>query len=188
MSQNKNLRPLCECAMFTAAALVLSFLKIPIGLEFGGFGGSIDFVMIPIIICAIRWGIGWGIGTGLVFGALKFFIAGGSAINWESMLLDYVGAYMFVGLAGVFRHKASLSWLAALIGCVGRFFIHFLSGVTIYAAYVSPIFGWDGSSSVVYSVLYNGSYMIPNTILAVVVCALLQAPMKKYLNGSDLKS
>ena len=51
----KKLLALCECAIFTAMAIALSYLKIPIGLEFGGFGGSIDPVMIPLILCAIRW-------------------------------------------------------------------------------------------------------------------------------------
>ena len=107
--KNLKLRALCECGIFTAAALALSYLKIPIGLEFGGFGGSISLVMIPIVICAIRWGLGWGLGTGLVFGILKFFIGGGSALNWQSMLLDYFVAYMFVGFAGLIVRKPKLA-------------------------------------------------------------------------------
>ncbi len=186
MRKNKQLRALCESAVFTALALALSYLKIPTGLAFGGFGGSIDLVMIPLILCAIRWGIGWGLGSGLVFGTLKFFFAGGSAISWESMLLDYSLAYMMVGLAGVLKHRSSMAWLAALIGCLGRFAIHFLSGVTIYAEYVSPILGWDGSSSVIYSILYNGSYMLPNTVLAVLAVALLQKPLSNFLQAKDL--
>ena len=39
--RHKKLLALCECAIFTAMAIALSYLKIPIGLEFGGFGGSI---------------------------------------------------------------------------------------------------------------------------------------------------
>ena len=84
------------------------------------------------------------------------------------------------------RRKGNLAWLAALVGCFGRFLIHFVSGVTIYAEYVSPIFGWNGTSPVIYSILYNGSYMLPNTVIAVVICALLQFPLRKYLCGNDL--
>ena len=187
MKHNKSLRPLCECAVFTALALALSYLKIPTGVVFGGFGGSVDLVMIPLLLCAIRWGLGWGLGSGLVFGTLKFFFAGGSAISWESMLLDYSLAYMFVGLAGLLKHKSDMAWLAALIGCLGRFANHFISGVTIYAQYVSPIFGWNGKSSVIYSLLYNGSYMLPNTIIAVLVIALLQKPLGAFLRGQKGK-
>lgn len=188
MKRNLPLRALCESAILVAAALVLSYLKIPIGMGFGGFGGSIDFVMIPLILCAVRWGLDWGMGAGLVFGTLKYFLAGGVAVNWQSMLLDYSLAYMFVGLAGFFRGKGKMVWLAALVGCVGRFLVHFVSGLTIYAEYVSPIFGWNGTSTVIYSTLYNGSYMLPNTVIAVVACALLQYPLRKYLNRSDLRA
>lgn len=168
-------------------ALALSYLEIPIGISFGGFGGSLSLVMIPLVICAIRWGFGWGFGAGLVFGTLKYFFSNGWALNWESMLLDYSIAYMMVGLAGVLCRKSNVAWLAALLGCLGRFAIHFISGVTVYAEYVSPIFGWDGSSSIVYSILYNGSYMLPNTILTVVAILLLQKPLRKYLRGEDLR-
>lgn len=182
-----KLRCMAECALFAAMSIALSYLKIPIGLEFGGFGGSIDLVMIPLIIAAFRWGLGWGLGTGLVFGTLKFFLAGGVAINWQSMLLDYSVAYMFVGFAGLLKRKPRTMWLAALIGCVCRFAVHFVSGVTIYAEYMEDIFGLPMTNVAVYSALYNGSYMLPNTIIAVIACLLLEAPLAKFVHGEDLK-
>ncbi len=178
---HQNLRCLTECAIFAALSLALSYLKIPIGISFGGFGGSIDLVMIPLIIAAYRWGLGWGLGTGLVFGTLKFFFAGGSAVNWQSMLLDYSVAYMFVGFAGLLMRREGKLWLAALIGCIGRFLIHFISGITIYAMYMEDIFGLPMTNTWVYSLLYNGSYMLPNTILAVVLCLILEKPLRKQL-------
>ena len=170
-----------ECAVFTALSIALSYIKIPIGMSFGGFGGSIDLVMIPLIIAACRWGLGWGLGTGLVFGTLKFFMAGGVAVNWQSMLLDYSVAYMFVGLAGLIRRQPRRMWLAALIGCLGRFVIHFISGITIYAMYMEDIFGLPMTNVWVYSALYNGSYMLPNTLLAVILCFILGRVMEKQL-------
>ena len=180
---HQNLRCLTECAVFAALSLALSYLKIPIGFSFGGFGGSIDLVMIPLIIAAYRWGLGWGLGTGLVFCTLKFFFAGGSAVNWQSMLLDYSVAYMFVGFAGLLMRREGKLWLAALIGCVGRFVIHFISGITIYAMYMEDIFGLPMTNTWVYSLLYNGSYMLPNTILAVVLCLILEKPLRKQLQS-----
>ena len=179
--KNQKLRALVECAVFVAMSIALSYLKIPIGLSFGGFGGSIDLVMIPLIIAACRWGLGWGLGAGLVFGTLKFFVGGGSAINWQSMLLDYSVAYMFVGFAGLIRRKPRKMWLGALIGCFGRFLIHFISGITIYAMYMEDIFGLPMTNVWVYSALYNGSYMLPNTILAVIVCFVLGRVLEKQL-------
>ncbi len=185
--KNKQLRALCESAILTAFALALSYLEFPIGFSLGGFGGSLSLVMIPLVLCAIRWGIGWGLGAGFVFGTLKYFFSNGFAITWESMLLDYSVAYMALGLAGLLKQKSNTAWLAALIACFARFAVHFISGVTIYAEYVEPIFGWNGSSSVVYSILYNGSYMLPNTILTIVAVLLLQKPLEKYLQRTDLR-
>ncbi len=178
--KNKNLRTLTEGAVLTALALALSYIKIPIGLGFGGFGGSVDLVMIPLIIFALRRGCIWGLGAGLIFGTLKFFLAGGVALNWESMLLDYSLAYMFVGFAGLVRRGRLQLFGGALLGCFARFIIHFLSGVTIYAEYMPEVFmDMTMVSPAVYSLLYNGTYMLPNTILAVVICALLRKPLEK---------
>ncbi|MBQ2896243.1 MAG: energy-coupled thiamine transporter ThiT [Oscillospiraceae bacterium] len=173
---------LCEGAIFIAAALVLSYIKIPVGFIFGGFGGSIDFVMVPLILYAVRRGAGWGVAAGVIFGTMKFFFAGGSAVSWQSMLLDYSLAYGAVGLAGLCRGwKRPLTW-GAVIGCLARFGIHYLSGVTIYAQYMPEVFmEMTMTTPALYSLLYNGSYMSANTVLAVVCCALLERPMQKFI-------
>ena len=176
-----TVRCLAEGGICVALSIALSYLKIPVA----ALGGSIDFVMIPLIVFAVRWGFGWGLLAGLVFGTLKFFLAGGTALNWQSMLLDYSVAYMFVGFAGLLRrpHEKGRLWalpLGALVGCVARFGIHFLSGVTIYAEYFEDSYaGVTGLSPVSYSLLYNGLYMLPNTVIAVVLCALLARPVQK---------
>ena len=84
---------------------MLSYLKIPIGLSFGGFGGSITLVMVPLILFAVRYGAPWGILAGVAFGTLKYFFAEGFAVSWVSIIFDYSVAYGAVGLAGLFRVK-----------------------------------------------------------------------------------
>ena len=179
--KNTQLRALTECALLTALALALSYLEIPIGFAFGGFGGSVSLAMLPMVLCALRWGTIWGLGSGFVMGTLKFIFAGSGGYTLASILLDYSVAYMAVGLAGVVRGRANMAWLGALVGCLGRFFVHFVSGVTVYAAYVGPIFGWSGNSAAIYSILYNGSYMLPNTVLTVLLVLLLQKPLKRLI-------
>ncbi len=183
--QKRKVRVLVEGALFVAMAYVLSFIEIKIAWQ---YGGSIDFVMIPLIIYAVRWGTGAGLMAGMVFGTVKFFLSGGVAVNWQSMLLDYVLAYMFVGFAGLLKNKSLLCWLAALIGCFARFIIHFISGITIYAEYMPPIFmGWEMTSPTVYSILYNGSYMLPSAVIAIAGCLALQRSLRRFLDASDLK-
>ena len=173
---------ICECAIMVALALALSYLKIPIGLAFGAFGGSIDLVMIPLIVCAMRRGTAAGLVSGLVLGTLKYFLAAGFAVTWESMLLDYSLAYMAVGMAGLLRKTKSPAGYAvgALVGCLARFAVHFASGVTVYAKYMPPEFmEMTMTSTWVYSLLYNSTYMLPNTVIAVAACALLAKPLQR---------
>lgn len=183
-TQSKQVRMLVEGALVVAMSIVLSYIDIPVG----AFGGSVDFVMVPLIIYAVRWGAGYGLISGLVFGTLKFIMAGGSAVNWQSMLLDYSLAYMMVGLAGVIKNKPSMVWLSALVGCFGRFIIHFISGITIYAEYMPETYMGMAMNNVwFYSALYNGAYMLPNTVVAIICCGLLGKALKKYVEGTDLK-
>ena len=48
---------------------------------FGGFGGSITLVMVPLILFAVRYGAPWGILAGVAFGTLKYFFAEGFAVS-----------------------------------------------------------------------------------------------------------
>lgn len=169
-NQKKTIFNVCECAVLVALAVALSFIKI----STGGFGGSIDFVMIPLFIICYRQGFGYGVASGLVFGFIKCLIGGGIGWGLPSVLLDYVLAYGACGVAGLYRGKKALLPLAAFTGCFARFIIHFISGVTIYAISVSTeVSGVVTSNAWLYSLIYNGLYMLPNTVIAVVVAALL---------------
>ena len=67
--------------------------------------------------------------------------------------------------------------------------MHNLSGVTIYKIVVPtevPGFG-TFDDPVLYSLVYNGSYMLPNMLLAIAIAAVLYVPMKKYFAGKDLQ-
>ena len=173
MAKNKT-RMLAEGGVFIALAIALSYFKIPIGVSFGGFGGSIDLVMVPLVIYALRWGTGQGVLAGLIFGTIKFFL-GGSAIDIISIIFDYSVAYAAVGLAGLYKKKgAKKAGTGAFIGCLARFVIHYISGFTVYAIWMPEEFmGLPMASPFIYSLLYNGTYMLPNTVLCVLVVSLL---------------
>lgn len=189
MTQNKSsrstrTRAIVEGAVMVAVAFALSFVKI----EFAWLqGGSIDLCMVPIVLYAVRWGLGWGLGAGLVLGTLQSMFSG-YALNWQSLILDYSGAFMMLGLAGVFKgKKMGIVW-GSLLGGFGRFVVHYISGITIYAIVESTtIFGLTTTSPAFYSLLYNGSYMAINIVLSVVVCfALTRAkPIADYVAGSN---
>ena len=86
------------------------------------------------------------------------------------ILLDYIIAYTVVGLSSMFG-----SGRAAIIGGVAvtlgiRFLCHFLTGWMIWDALWPNEFGM---TSVVYSLCYNGSYMLPEIVITAVLSCVL---------------
>ena len=96
------------------------------------------------------------------------------------LLLDYVLAYGAVGIAGFFKRKPWAVEVSTFIGCLSRFGIHFISGITLYAITVpTECAGMTFANPVLYSIVYNALYMLPNTVIAVVAMALLRYPLKR---------
>ena len=189
MKNNVNLshqrvRALCEGAILVALAFILSFVKL---YELPN-GGSLTPAMFPILLYALRWGLPRGLIAGFVFGLLQLIFDGAYAWGWQSMLLDYLLAFTPLGLAGLFRGKAWGIFPGTLLGCAARFLIHYISGVTIYRIIeptTVPGFGTFDNASI-YSLVYKGSYMLPNTVLALLLAGALYVPQKRHLAGSDL--
>ena len=177
-------RMLCEGAILLAMGLVLNALKL---YQFPN-GGSVDLAMIPIFFFAIRWGVGPGLLVGFAFGLLQMFIDGAIAWGWQSLLLDYLVAFTPLGLAGLFRYRKGGIFAGTLLGCILRFIVHYISGVTIYAI-VAPteLFAMTFTEPWMYSLAYNGSYMLVDTVICLVVFALLYNPLRKYFLAEDIR-
>ncbi len=179
-----QIRALCEGAIMIALAQALSYVKL---YELPN-GGSLTPAMFPILLYALRWGLGRGLGAGFVFGLLQLIFDGAYAWGWQSMLLDYLVAFTPLGLAGLFRGKAWGIFPGTVLGCAARFVVHYISGVTIYKIYEPTEVPGLGtfSSPALYSLVYNGSYMLPNMLLALAIAAVLYVPLKKYYAGKDI--
>ena len=182
MNHNRDrLRIVCEGAITIALAWALSYLEIDLWFQ----GGSIGVTMLPLFLFAMRRGAGWGCVTGFVFGTLKFYMAGGWALSWQSMLLDYTVAYALVGLAGLYRAKGR-SIVSPVIGGMARFCVHYISGVTIYAQYMPDEFwGMSMASPFIYSALYNGGYVVPSLALCCILIWTMSRskPIQNFING-----
>ena len=176
-----QVRMLCEGAVMVVLSQILGFIKLwemP-------WGGSVCLVMLPICFFACRWGAGPGLMAGFVLGTLQFIFDGGFALGWQSIIGDYLVAFTVLGLAGLLRGRL---FPGALIGSAARFLVHYVVGATIWAEYMpEEFFGMTMTTPWFYSLLYNLAYMLPNTLITLVVAALLYAPMKKLILGQDLK-
>ena len=187
--QNKRLRTraLTEGAIMLALAVVLNYLSHMIFASMPQ-GGSITLAMFPILFYAHRWGVGRGALMGFAYGLVDMLIGGGYAWGWQSILLDYLVAYTALGIGGVLQGRAWGIFPGIALGCVGRFAVHYFSGVTLYRI-IQPTavegFGVFANPHV-YSLVYNGVYMLPNLVIALVIAGALYVPMKKFFSGSDL--
>ena len=179
-----NIRALTEGALLVGLGFVLSFVKL---YQLPN-GGSLTPAMFPIILYGLRWGLGRGLTAGFVFGLMQLLFDGAYAWGWQSMILDYLLAFTPLGLAGLFRGRSWGIFPGTVLGCLGRFLIHYYSGVTIYRIIEPTELPGIGTfdNAVLYSLVYNGSYMLPNMLLALLLAVLLYKPMKPYFAGNDI--
>ncbi len=183
--QHKKIKMLCEAAVLLALAQILGWLRL---YEFPN-GGSIDAAMLPIILFSVRYGLGWGSLVGFAHGALQYFLGNGIAIDWTSMVADYLIAYTVLGLgAGVFHgRKNGMVW-GTLLGGFLRFLAHYLVGVFVWGKWMpDTYFGMTMTNEWFYSLLYNAPYMVPCILICLVLTVLLnRSAVGKYLRCEDL--
>ena len=84
--------------------------------------------------------------------------------------------------------REELFLLSTVAGVASGFVFHWVVGATVWAMYMpDAFFGMTMTSPWLYSLLYNGFYMLIDTLLCLVIFALLFRPMHQYLTGADLR-
>ena len=178
-----KLRALCEGAIMVAAATALSYLKF---FELPQ-GGSVCIGMLPIFLYCVRWGLKDGLLASFAYGLLQLIFDGAYAWGWASMLLDYLVAFTMLGFAGLFARKKGGIFIGTVVGCVLRFIVHFISGITIYRIFEpTELFNVTWLNPYLYSAAYNGSYVAIDMVICLVIFAVMYKPLKKYFTGEDL--
>ncbi|MBO1910429.1 energy-coupled thiamine transporter ThiT, partial [Microvirga sp. 3-52] len=163
-----RLQLLLEIAILGALSFVLDQLTVFQMPQ----GGSVTLSMLPIIVMAFRWGLVGGMLTGFISGLLQL-ITGGKVFHWAQALLDYTLAYTLVGVAAITgiwlmrniakKNKGGMTAAiitGTIIGGLLRYLIHFIGGIVFFGSYAP-----EGQPAWLYSLLYNGSYMIPSIII-----------------------
>lgn len=115
------------------------------------------------------------------------------------LLLDYVVAYTALGLGGVFRNKIKNSGVSLMCGSLvalsARYLAHIISGYILFSGWAEWFFTQEGFPAwgaklvesvgpnllgLIYSIVYNGMYMLPEIALTA-VAALLIARVPKIV-------
>ena len=174
LTKKEKNRRLAESALMLALATILS--KVAISLL---HGGSVTlFSQVPIILISYRYGVKWGFKTGLAMSVLQlilglenFSYVSGIVSFLVVGLCDYLIAFSALGFGGMFKNKIKNDVLAISLGSAivvfVRFVCHFISGATVWSGYAND------KAAVVYSLTYNGSYMLPEFIITIVGVALI---------------
>lgn len=170
------IRAMTECSIMIALSTVLSILKLA---ELP-YGGSITVAsMLPIVIAVFRHGGKWGFGTALVYSVIQmllglknfsYFTTAASFITLA--VLDYIVAFSVFALAGVFKKIIKRQNLAVLAGVLLasllRYACHVISGATVWAGLSIPT-----EAALIYSLSYNATYMIPESVILVLCTAYI---------------
>ncbi|MBE6887764.1 MAG: energy-coupled thiamine transporter ThiT [Ruminococcaceae bacterium] len=190
MSKRTNVRAMVECAMMIAVGTVLAQIKI----YTMPYGGSVTLVsMLPFILVSFRHGVKWGLFTGFINGLLQLITgfyappSGTLTALIAMILLDYLLAFMALGLAQGFAKPFKNRLTGVAVGtaavCFLRFICSFLSGALLWGSYQS-YYEWAAGLSVwEYSFIYNGTYMLPELVITTICACLLIKLAPKFFDA-----
>ncbi len=164
-TQTRRVKILAEATMMIASAAVLNLVTQFVIFNQGGavtIGG-----MVPILLLALRRGPKVGIAAGAVLSLVIFNLPGqGFAYTPIQFLLDYPLAWGALGLAGFFKNQPEIGVGA---GILGRFIFHFISGILFINFFAASIAAQGTTAVIIYSALYNGSYLLPEFIISSII-------------------
>ena len=165
MERNSSSRFLAEAALTIALAVVFSRIRLYRLPQ----GGSITLEIVPLLILALRWGLWRGIAAGAVAGILQW-ILGGYVVHPMQGILDYPLAYAVMGLAAIAPGR---DWIGVVVACLFRIACHVASGVIFFASYAP-----EGMNPFLYSLVYNGSFMSINMVIALILVPLIMKRLR----------
>ena len=212
MNKKGKILRLATSGVLIGLATILSIIKV----FSWPFGGSVTlFSMVPILVLSYMYGVRWGMLCGAVYGVLQMLLGATmssafAGLDWWAVilmaLLDYIIAYMVVGLSGMFKKAIKNPVVSIALGSVVaillRLICHFVSGWIFYGSYAEWFFSdafansfstfvmnnFDGQVlSAIYSLVYNSLYMIPELIISVigVIAIIAVKPLRKTIvNGN----
>ncbi|MBQ4613225.1 MAG: energy-coupled thiamine transporter ThiT [Clostridia bacterium] len=168
MKKSQNVLRLVESALLLAVATVLSMIKL-IDLPYGGSVTACS--ALPVLLIGYRHGTPYGLFSGVVY-ALVQLLLGLNTLSYcptplavaAVIVLDYVLAFVVLGLGGIFRREGRSQGqalvAAAITVCALRYVFHVISGCTVWAGLSIPT-----EAALLYSLAYNATYMLPETLV-----------------------
>ena len=128
--------------------------------------------MLPIMLFSATFGVGPGLLAGLVYGVLQY-LQGGWFLNVWQFALDYLLAFAALGLAGIAK-KLPEKW--------GLYAAMFLAALCrALSAALAGVMFWETAPWA--SLVYNGTYLIPDLAICMVLAAAIAKPVMKIMRS-----
>lgn len=160
--------------VFSAAAMALALVCSLIKFADLPMGGSVTlFSMLFIVLIGYWYGPYVGIMAGFAYGLLQFVIEP-IFYTIPQMLFDYPLPFAALGLAGFFANKKWGLQVGYVVGVIGRYIFHVISGYVFFASYAP-----EGMHPLVYSLGYNATYIVPEAVITLILICI--PPMAKAL-------
>ena len=168
-------------ALSIALSFVLSCIRL---FRMPTHGSVTPGSMLPLMLFSACYGVGPGLLAGLAYGVLQYF-QDPQFLNVWQFLFDYLLAFAALGLAGI-AWKKDEKWLYAAIpiAVLGRAVSAILAGIMWayeYLDYGLTIGSMQFSSPILYSIVYNGVYLIPETVICLLLALLIAKPVMKIM-------
>ncbi|AYW47639.1 energy-coupled thiamine transporter ThiT [Tetragenococcus osmophilus] len=186
-----NINVWVEGTIIAALSILLSFLPTGMGTTF-----TVSLGQIPMIVYALRRGTKPALFAGIIWGFLHFPLGQVIYLSIAQVLIEYIVAYPFAGLAGLFAARlhraldrkndgqARVAIVSAcLVGTFARFFWHFVAGYIFWGQYAM----W-GLSPVIYSLVINGTSALLTTFAAIVILLILEKVFPRLFTPKDQMS
>ncbi len=156
---------------FTARMLSVGALCVAVGFVLSNLvlfrapqGGSVTPAsMLPILAYAWAFGPAAGIVAGIAHGCLQL-VQGPSIIHPAQLIMDYILPFTLLGFAGFFKKNF---FVGIVVACFLRFLCHYFAGVIFWGEYAP-----EGQSPYLYSLGYNGFYMLIDTAICMALAAV----------------
>lgn len=173
---------------FGGQVTIVSMLPVVlVGWKYGIGNGLIT----GFVYSLVQMALGVKTISGLIMPASEDYL--GSLGNVVLMfILDYIVAYTVLGLGAIYKKKIKNNSISLALGAFTvvslRYISHIISGYILYGAWAEWFFTQEGfyswgqtimntfsgnALSLVYSIVYNGFYMIPEIIITTIVAVII---------------
>ena len=150
-------------------------------------GGSVTLAsMLPILLIGLKFGYKWGFASSGIYAMIQLMqavIKGNVFVYCTTFgtvlvcaLFDYIVPFAILGFSALGKPKGEnklsiikVSIIFSVLIAI-RFVCHYITGVAIWGQWAP-----DGMGKYLYSLLYNGQYMLPELIITLVIAVLLMS-------------